>query len=343
MKQRAPIFNLLLILALFNNSNVVYTQNPVLSNVSLSSETTLIQPAYLKKGDTIAMVAPAGVIKNKEPIEKAIKILKSWGLHIVLGKHVFTNNFHFAGTDAQRVEDFQEALDNPSVKAIIAARGGYGTGRIIDAINFEAFKNHPKWIVGYSDVTVLHSHIHTLGIETMHAAMGISFLNETDDHLASIASLKSTLFGQHLEYEILSSKYNQPGDVSGQLVGGNLSLLQNLVGTDSSIDTSNKILFIEEIGEYLYHIDRMLYGLKRNGYFENCKGLIIGGFSNIKKNSTPFGMTLEELVLNITKEYDFPILFDFPAGHENKNFPLILGREIKMKVGKTRSSVKFKN
>lgn len=343
MKQQRFILIQIVVLALFVKSNAIYAQNDTISHVTFSSDTTLIQPPYLKKGDTIAIVAPAGVLKNKEPIEKAISTIESWGLYVVLGKHVFTDNFHFAGTDAQRVEDFQKALDDPTIKAVIAARGGYGTGRIIDDLNFEGFKKHPKWIVGYSDVTVLHSHIHTLGVETLHAAMGTSFLKETEDHLETIASLKSALFGHHLDYEISSSKYNRTGLAVGQLVGGNLSLLQNLAGTDSSIDTTNKIVFIEEIGEYLYHIDRMLYGLKRNGYFENCKGLIIGDFSNIKKNTTPFGMTLEELVLNITKEYDFPVLFNFPAGHEDKNLALIMGREIKMKVGKKKASVKFKN
>ena len=176
MKQQRFILIQIVVLALFVKSNAIYAQNDTISHVTFSSDTTLIQPPYLKKGDTIAIVAPAGVLKNKEPIEKAISTIESWGLYVVLGKHVFTDNFHFAGTDAQRVEDFQKALDDPTIKAVIAARGGYGTGRIIDDLNFEGFKKHPKWIVGYSDVTVLHSHIHTLGVETLRAAMGTSFL-----------------------------------------------------------------------------------------------------------------------------------------------------------------------
>ena len=333
-----------LLLFIFMISMTKTEANTLISSASFEAkENVLMRPPYLKTGDTIAIVATAGVLKNKKSIEKAIQILEEWGLHVVLGKHVFADNFHFAGTDEERIQDFQLALDDGSIKAILMARGGYGTGRIIDHINFEKFKEHPKWIIGYSDITVLHSHIHNLGIETIHGMMATSFSTENDDKTAAIASLKAVLFGDHLQFNIPSSSYNIPGTAKGQIVGGNLSLLQNLTGTSSSIDPTNKILFIEDIGEYLYHIDRMLYGLKRNGYFENCKGLIIGYFSNIRENSTPFGMTLEELVLSITKEYDFPILFGFPAGHEDKNLALIMGREVKMKVGKKNSTIKFKD
>jgi muramoyltetrapeptide carboxypeptidase len=338
-QSRFYLFQLLLI---FMMSMTKTEAKTLISSASFDTkESALIRPPYLKTGDTIAIVATAGVLKNKKSIEKAIQILEVWGLNVVLGKHVFADNFHFAGTDKERIQDFQLALDDTSIKAILTARGGYGTGRIIDQINFEKFKEHPKWIIGYSDITVLHSHIHNLGIETIHGMMGTSFSKENDNKTASIASLKAALFGDRLQFKIPSSSYNLLGTVKGQIVGGNLSLLQNLTGTSSSIDPTNKILFIEDIGEYLYHIDRMLYGLKRNGYFENCKGLIIGDFSDIKENSTPFGMTLEELVLNITKEYDFPILFGFSAGHEDKNLAIIMGREIKMKVGKKNSTIKF--
>jgi muramoyltetrapeptide carboxypeptidase len=308
---------------------------------SIKMNQSLIKPDYLKIGDTIAIVATAGIIKDKEPIKKAIELAKSWGLNVLLGKNTFNQTNHFAGTDAERLSDLQLALDNKNVKAIWCARGGYGTVRIIDGVDFSKFKQYPKWVIGYSDVTVLHSHLHNLGFETLHAMLGMSMNIEEEKRLKSVESLKSTLFGKTITYKVPNSKYNKQGNAKGELVGGNLSILQGLLGSNSSIDTSNKILFFEEIGEYLYHIDRMVYALKRSGYFKNCNGLIIGGMTKIKKNTTPFGKTIEELILDATKEYDFPIFFDFPAGHDNDNRALILGRKIEMEVGKQNSVIKF--
>ena len=308
-----------------------------------TSYTSLKKPAYLKTGDTIAIVAPAGILKDKEPIEKAVKLVKSWGLHVVLGEHLFGNNFHFSGTEKERIKDFQTALDSKNVKAIWCGRGGYGTVRIIDDLDFTEFKKNPKWIIGYSDITVLHNHIHNLGYETLHAMMPVNMKVEEKKRLKTVKTFKKALFGKPLKYKIKESDYNKVGEAKGQLVGGNLSILQSLLGSVSSINTNQKILFFEDVGEYLYHIDRMVYALKRSGYFENCNGIIIGDMTNIKKNSKPFGQTVEEIVLEATKEYNFPILFGFPAGHDDINKALFLGREIKMNVKKQHSTVKFSN
>lgn len=308
---------------------------------SVSHSQNLIKPAYLKIGDTIAIVAPAGILRDKQPIKKAVKLIESWGLHVVLGKHLFGNNFHFSGTDSERIEDFQNALDAKNIKAIWCGRGGYGTVRIIDALDFTAFKKYPKWIIGYSDITVLHSHIHNLGFETLHAMMPVNMKVEEKKRVKTVKTFKKALFGKPLKYKIKESKYNKIGEAKGQLVGGNLSILQSLLGSVSSINTKGKILFIEDIGEYLYTIDRMVYALKRSGYFNECSGIILGDMTNIKDNSTPFGQTVEEIVLEATKEYNFPILFGFPAGHDNINKALLLGRKIKMKVSKQKSTVIF--
>ncbi|WP_291847500.1 LD-carboxypeptidase [Lutibacter sp.] len=317
----------------------MYATNPQQALQQMTK--TLIKPPYLKIGDTIAIVATAGIIKDKSPILKAKALAESWGLHVIIGKNTFNQANHFAGKDEERLSDFQEALDNKNVKAIWCARGGYGTVRIIDDVDFSNFKENPKWIIGYSDITVLHSHLHNLGFETIHAILGTSMDFNEEKNKPSIESFKKALFGEPLNYTVKESNYNKMGHVKGQLVGGNLSILQSLLGSKSSINTENKILFMEEIGEYHYQIDRMLYALKRAGYFDNCKGLIVGGMTKIRKNTTPWGQSIEDLILAITKEYNFPILFDFPAGHDVENNALILGRTIDLYVTKEFSVVKF--
>ena len=237
---------------------------------------TMKRPDYLKQGDTIAIVAPAGIIKNDASIYEAAELIKTWGLHVVIGKHVFDKYYHYSATDANRLSDFQEALDAPSIKAIWCARGGYGTVRIIDDLDFTTFKKSPKWVVGYSDITVLHSHVHNLGIETIHGMMPVNVEFPEEKRIESEKTLQQALFGVLTTYSIPSSNYNKPGSTTGILVGGNLTLLENLLGSNSSIHTEGKILFFEEIGEYKYHIDRLLQGLKRNGYFDsrNCNHAI---------------------------------------------------------------------
>lgn len=317
--------------------SVVFAQKKVKSN-----KMNVIQPVFLQKGDTVAIVAPAGTLQGKEEIiEKGISLLKSWGLYVEKGAHLFDNYYHFSATDKHRISDFQEALDNPKVKAIWCARGGYGTTRIIDEINFDQFIKNPKWIIGYSDITVLHNQIHNLGVQTLHAMMPIDFKHPADEIELSVKTLKKAIFGESLTYKIPSSKYNQKGTVSGKLVGGNLTLLQNVLESKSSIDTKNKILFIEEIGEYKYHIDRMLCSLKRAGYFENCNGIIVGGMTKIKKNSPAFGQAIEELILQVIDNSKIPILFDFPAGHDVLNKALFFGKKATLSVKNEESSLMF--
>ena len=304
---------------------------------------TLKQPPYLKTGDTVAIVAPSGILKNRtDEVQQAQALLKRWGLHSVVGKHVFSEADHFAGTDDERCEDLQEALDNPKISAIWCARGGYGTVRILDKLDYSKFKQNPKWLIGYSDITALHNQIHNEGVESLHAIMCVSLPKDESEIEASISTLKNTLFGYPLSYTLKGSNYNKTGTTSGQLVGGNLTMLQTMLGSKTSIDTFGKILFIEEIGEYKYHIDRMLQSLKRAGYFDNCKGVIVGDMTKLRTNTTLWGTSVEQLILDALADYDFPIAFNMPAGHEKDNQALILGRTVKLTVDSKQSSVVFK-
>ncbi|MCB4798427.1 LD-carboxypeptidase [Tamlana sp. PT2-4] len=303
---------------------------------------SLKQPTYLKPGDTVAIVAPSGVLKNRtEEVNKAKTLLKSWGLHAVVGKHVFSQDNHFAGTDDERCEDLQKAMDDPTISAIWCARGGYGTVRVLDKLNWEKFYKNPKWLIGYSDITALHSQIHNEGIETIHAMMCTSLNKDYTTIAETISTFKDALFGKPISYTLKGSNYNKPGSATGQIVGGNLTLLHTMLGSNTSIDTSGKILFIEEIGEYKYHIDRMLQSLKRAGYFKNCKGVIVGDMSKMRKNTTLWGSSIEQLILDALAEYNFPIAFNMPAGHEKDNRALILGRSVDLNVDTSNSSIIF--
>lgn len=311
---------------------------------NFQNKTDLMQPPYLKAGDTVAIVAPSGILKNREAeIQQAVALLKSWGLHAVVGKHVFSKANHFAGTDAQRCEDFQNALDDPKISAIWCARGGYGTVRILDKLDYTKFKTHPKWLIGYSDITALHSQLHNEGFQTLHAIMCVSLTKDLSEIEASVNTFKSALFGEPTNYTLKGSDNNKSGKAKGQLVGGNLTLLHTMLGSETSIDTSGKILFIEEIGEYKYHIDRMLQSLKRAGYFDNCSGLIVGDMSRMRKNTTLWGTTVEQLILDALSEYDFPIAFNMPAGHEKDNRALIFGKVVQLTVSEERSSIILKD
>jgi len=292
-----------------------------------------IRPAFLKPGDTIGIIAPARKISEQELLP-SIKTLQTWGLKVKLGKHIYSSYHQFAGTDDLRRSDLQTMLDDIEVKAIFSARGGYGTLRIIDAIDLTSFINHAKWITGYSDVTVLHSHIHThTGIETLHSTMPINFENDSE----SLELLRKSLFGEELNYTYSAHQLNREGEAEGTLVGGNLSLLYALASTPSDIDTKGKILFLEDLDEYLYHIDRMMMQLKRSGKLAGLKGLVIGSFSEMKDNKVPFGKTAEEIIIDSVKEYKYPVSFSFPAGHGEKNYPLFFGRTAKLAVSKTAS------
>jgi len=308
----------------------------IISGYAQNKTMELTTPPYLQKGDTIAIVAPAGILKNrKEIIDKAKKLVESWGLKVVYGKHMFNQNDHFAGTDEERCQDFQDALDNPSIKAIWSARGGYGSVRILDKLDFTKFKKHPKWIIGYSDITAFHNHIHNLGIETLHAMMGTSMEEDPKDLVETIATFKKALFGKKLRYEVHASQKNRVGEVSGELIGGNIAILASMLGSESQLSTDGKILFIEEIGEYKYSIDRMLQSLKRAGYFTKVKAVVVGDMTKIKRNTTPWGSSIEQLILEVVPK-DIPVLFNFPAGHEPDNRALIMGREVKLSISKNK-------
>jgi muramoyltetrapeptide carboxypeptidase len=288
-------------------------------------------PPYLKKGDRIAIISPARKITPAEA-ESAIRMFRSWGLEVVEGKHLYAYADQFAGPDEQRLADMQQMLDDDSIRAIISSRGGYGTVRIIDHLDFTRFAQNPKWIVGFSDVTVLHSHIHRhYNIETLHAVMPVNF-KEQDADAPSIATLKKALFGEELSYSLPPDPANRWGSCKGPMVGGNLSILFSLSGTASDISTKGKILFLEDLDEYLYHIDRMMMNLKRSGKLENLAGLVVGGMTRMRDNDIPFGKTANEIIAGALSEYDYPVCFNFPAGHLDDNRALILGREVTLEV-----------
>ena len=298
----------------------------------------------LQKGDIVGVVAPAGFIKDKTNITAGILLIESWGLRVKLAKNLFNKHGHFAGNDDERTSDFQSFLDDDSIKAIWCVRGGYGSIRIIDKINFNKFKTNPKWIIGYSDVTVFHQAINNLGFESIHAIMPTStktIKSSEVNGLNAVNSLKNILFGKELSYKIESNKHNKLGLVKGEIIGGNLSIISSLLGSKFSLKAKNKILFIEEVGEYKYSIDRMFQSLKLNGYFKDCSALILGGFTNIPENNPNFKMTIEELILDVVKEYDFPVCFDFPAGHITNNNSIIFGKNVTLEVGETTVLLKY--
>ncbi|MDN3723157.1 LD-carboxypeptidase [Aequorivita sp. SDUM287046] len=299
----------------------------------------MIAPEYLKKGDLVGVVSTARKI-SKEEIEGGLQLLEKWGLKYVLGKTIGAEENQFAGSDVVRAKDFQQMMDNPKIKAIWCAKGGYGTVRILDKLNFSAFKKTPKWVIGYSDVTALHSHIHTLEIETLHAQILQNLENKSEE---TSASIKGILFGNSYEIEVANNEIlNRPGTGKGHLVGGNLSLLYSLCGSNSAIKTDDKILFIEDLDEYLYHIDRMMMNLKRNGMLKNLAGLIVGGMTDMHDSKIPFGKTAEEIVFEIVSEYNYPVCFNFPAGHIDDNRALIFGRKIELDITENKIALSFK-
>jgi len=282
----------------------------------------MIYPPYLTAGDTIGIVAPARKV-NPEELEFAIRWWERKGFRIVLGKHLFAENHQYAGSDAARIEDFQNMLNNSDIKAIFCARGGYGTLRIIDQLEFLGFSLEPKWICGFSDITVLHSHINKIcGVATIHSTMPIS---ANGNSLVNLETLFQTLIGEHPLYECKPHNLNRIGECTGELTGGNLSLLYALSGSISDIDTVNKILFIEDVDEYLYHIDRMMLQLKRAGKLKNLAGLLVGSFTKMRDNDVAFGSTFEQIIREHCEEYSFPIAFNFPAGHDEINVAMKFG------------------
>ena len=306
-------------------------------------------PPYLKPGDKIGIVSTARKI-SREELQPAVDCFEKEGLKIVFGKNLFKELDQFSGTDEERAEDFQLMMDNPEIKAILCARGGYGTVRIIDKLNFNTFRKNPKWVCGFSDVTVLHSHIwQNFGIETIHSIMPVQLKKlggESDAAKTLVNALKGSLTPnpsprERGTYEFPPHALNKEGNAEAVLVGGNLSILYSLLGSVSDIDTAGKILFIEDIDEYLYHIDRMMMAMKRAGKLDKLKGLIVGGMSDMKDNTIPFGKTAEEIIADAVKEYDFPVCFHFPAGHIDANCAIYIGKSAKLEVGKAKSTLVF--
>jgi muramoyltetrapeptide carboxypeptidase len=307
----------------------------------------LTRPPYLKKGDTIMILSPAGRLRDRQGVEAGTELANHWGLVVFYGNHLLSQKGSFAGTDQERLDDLQQALDDPSIKAIWAARGGYGTVRIVDDLDFSRFRQNPKWIVGFSDITILHNKLNQLGYQSLHAQMPVTLELENPEQRKSIRSLHRALFGKKLEYKISANDSNNDADRKGvgrgQLVGGNLSIVYSMLGSDTNLKMKGKILFLEEVGERLYHIDRMIISLKRAGFFEQCNGLIIGDFKLRENKGNPFGKTLQEIVLEATEGTDFPILFGFPAGHVDDNRALIMGSQVELSVGKKRSKIVFRD
>ena len=255
-----------------------------------------------------------------------------------MGTTIGLDNFQLGGTDSERAADFQTQLDDENVKAIWCARGGYGTVRIIDALDFTNFKQHPKWIMGFSDVTVLHSQLNVERVASLHSIMPFTVPTAPEEVKET---LRKALFGETISYIIPSKNYDVKGTASGELVGGNLSILYSLLGSKSAISTKDKILFIEDLDEYLYHIDRMMYNLKRNGYFENVKGIIVGSMTDMHDNEIPFGQNEVQIITDIAKEYHIPFAFDFPAGHQSDNRTLILGKHVDFEVNEKEIKLQF--
>jgi muramoyltetrapeptide carboxypeptidase len=320
----AVFYKLLILIFIFQSANI-------------QAQIPMKIPPSLQKGDTIAIVSTAR--KNiDDNLKPAIDLLHSWGLEVVIGKTIGLDNNQLAGTDEQRAADFQNQLDNPNIKAIWCVRGGYGTVRMIDLLDFTKFKQSPKWIVGFSDVTVIHSYINNLNIATIHGAMPITVGKASTE---SIESLRKSLFGESLNYEIPFDAANRLGNAKGEIVGGNLSILYSLMGSNAQIDCKGKILFIEDLDEYLYHIDRMMMSLKRCGCFDGLNGLIVGTMTKMKDNDIPWGKNANQIIEDVTKGYSFPILYNFPAGHFRDNRALIFGKQVSLELNTTTSKLTF--
>ena len=288
-------------------------------------------PPPLQTGDTIGICCPAGAV-NAADMEAMYRQIIQWGFKHKVGKNVGKSYFKFSATDDDRLQEIQEMLDDEEIKAIFFARGGYGSVRIIDKIDFTKFQQKPKWLVGYSDITCFHSHIHSnFGIQSLHAHMGSAYKVENQD-LKSTESILTAISGGLHEYKINPHSLNRLGRASGPIVGGNLALLSDLIGTASDIDTEGKILFIEDIGEYRYNIDRMMWQLLRSGKLDNLAGLIVGSFNDTQDNEIPFGKTEQEIVHEKIKDFKYPVCFDFPVGHQAENLALKIGTSYELSI-----------
>jgi len=289
----------------------------------------MIKPKPLKKGSVVAIVAPARAAKEKD-LSFTVNWMKSLGYKLILADNINNTYHQFAGDDQARLNALQKIIDDESVDAIWCAKGGYGCVRIVDLINFEYLKKKPKWFIGYSDPSVIHLALQRQGMMSIHGAMPVGLKEKSDktrDYLIDMLS------GKPLYYRLESKlPFNRDGFAEGELIGGNLSVIYSVIGSQTSLISNNKILFLEDLDEYLYHIDRMMINLKRNGVFDQINGLIVGSFNDMNDNEVGFGKTAYEIIYDVIKSYNFPVYFGFPAGHEVDNFPLLLGDKVKMKV-----------
>ena len=301
----------------------------------------MFQPALLNKGDKIGLVAPAGKI-DRQKIITAKTVLESLGYEVILGEHVFDEHHIFAGTDENRAADFQFMLDHQEVKAIICARGGYGCIRIIDKLTFDGFEKHPKLLIGFSDITIFHSRLNHLHFGSLHATMPINFTENIADS-GSLQKLVDYLDGKLTHYQIPTHEFNHIGNSEAELVGGNLSVICSLNATDYELNTHGKILFLEDLNEDLYHLDRLILNLKLSGKLAHLEGLIIGGMSGMKDGETPFGKTAYEIIHEAIKDYSYPVIFNFPAGHIDENWPLPLGNKVTLDVNEKEVTLNWKN
>ncbi len=300
----------------------------------------MIVPPYLKKGDTIGITCPAGYM----PLEKAqtcINTLQEWDYKVQVGKTLGSASAtYFSGTDEERAAELQSMLDDPAIDAILFGRGGYGMGRIIDRLNFKKFRKKPKWIIGFSDITVLHTHLFSqYKIASLHAPMAAAF-NDGGADTEFVQSLRKALAGKKATYRCATHASNHAGTATGKLVGGNLALLTHVIGTDSDFKTKDNILFVEDIGEYLYNADRMLYQLKRSGKLTTLAGLIFGGFTDMKDTERPFGKTMDEILVDISQDLNIPVCLNFPVSHGTENVALKIGVEYNLVVGKNQVILK---
>ncbi len=296
-------------------------------------------PPYLKKGDTIGIVCPAGFMP-KEKAATCIKVLQEWGYQVKTGKTLGSQFHYFSGTDEERLLDLQTMLDDTSVKAILFGRGGYGMSRIIDQLDFKQFKKNPKWLIGFSDITVIHAHINQLlKIATLHAPMAAAF-NDGEYKNDFIQSLRKALQGIKSNYSCEPHAYNKTGKATGELIGGNLSLVAHLIGSNSSFQTKGKILFLEDVGEYIYNVDRMMIQVKRAGMLDKLAGLVIGGFTEMKDTTTPFGTDVYSVIHSHIASYNYPVCFDFPVSHDKTNFALKVGIQHQLTVTNKKVNLK---
>ena len=340
MKRKQFINSILPAAALLQPAGAWATQ------INIEEESLITKPPYLKKGDAVGITCPAGFITLEE-IQPAVNKIKEWGFEIKIGSTVGKKDFTFGGTDEERLQDFQLMLDDKNIKAIMCSRGGYGAIRIIDSLNFKKFSAHPKWIIGFSDITVIHAHFNkNLSVASIHSKMCNSFPSDWSKaepiQMETIESIQKCLAGEKMNYSALPNPNNKPGIAEGILIGGNLKTLETLAGSKSDINTDGKILFVEDTGEYLYSIDRMFWNLKRSGKLNKLKALIIGGFKINPADTVEeeIGKNLYDIVLEKVKLYNYPVCFDFPVGHQKNNFALKCGVRHRLTVENNECSLK---